>query len=316
MNDSFGRDITYLRLSITERCTLRCAYCRASEGVCPKQEELSAHELIRIVRVMAGMGVSKVRLTGGEPMLRKDLDEIVGGIAQLEGISELVMTTNAQHLAGRAHRLRELGLSRLNISLDSLNEERYHSLTGGGELKRVLSGIDEALGAGLTPLKLNVVLIRGVNDDEIDAFLSLAKDRPLDVRFIELMPIGNRFKANARIPTDEILAAHPNLKPLPPREKGQPAREYAAEGFLGRVGFISPLSHKFCADCNRVRVMSDGMLRPCLGSNAEVSLKEALGEKDDAALEAAIKGAIRCKPKEHDMCGPFVSQKNMSKIGG
>ncbi|HWS28505.1 MAG TPA: GTP 3',8-cyclase MoaA [Clostridia bacterium] len=315
MQDTFGRDIGYLRLSITERCTLKCAYCRASEGLCPKAEELSAPDIIRIVRVMADLGVTKVRLTGGEPMLRKDLEEIISGVKAVRGIRELAMTTNAQHLFGRAGKLKSLGLDRLNISLDSLKEERYRELTGGGELKRVLEGIDEALFAGLTPLKLNVVLIRGVNDDEIDDFISLAKEKPIDVRFIELMPIGNRFDADARIPTDEILSSHPYLTPLPPISENQPAKEYTAGGFLGRVGFISPLSHKFCASCNRVRVMSDGTLRPCLGSNLEISLKDALRNEDDAALAALMQNAVLCKPKEHDL-NAFVSEKNMSRIGG
>ena len=316
MKDQFGRSITYLRLSLTERCTLKCAYCRAEEGQCPKQKELSGLDFIRIVRCLSTLGINKVRLTGGEPMLRKDLLEIVSGIRAIPQIGEITMTTNAQHLAGQAAALKAAGLSRLNISVDSLQPKRYHDMTAGGDLGLVLAGIDDAIQAGLTPLKLNAVLMRGVNDDEVDDFIELTKDRPIDMRFIELMPLGNEDHTGQRIESGELIAARPSLVPLPPRYAGQPSADYAMPGHMGRVGFISPMSHRFCGDCNRVRVMSDGMLRPCLGDNREVSLREALSQPDDSVLTKIMEEAIYQKPRTHGFDEAFHSQKNMSRIGG
>jgi len=316
MNDRYGRNIEYLRLSITERCTLKCAYCRAGEGLCPKRAELSAAEFLRVVRAAALLGVSKVRLTGGEPMLRRDLDEIIRGIRAVDGVREIAMTTNAQHLPGQARALREAGLDRLNISVDSLQARRYEEITGGGSLEKVLRGVDEALEAGFAPIKLNAVLLRGVNDDEVDDFIALTRDRSIHVRFIEWMPLGADDRADARITGDELLAARPYLVPVPPLYESQPARDYRVEGYIGRVGLINPVSHRFCDRCNRVRVMSDGTLRPCLGEDTEVSLREAIEQGDDAALVETMRRAIWEKPEAHGFCRSFHSQKNMSRIGG
>jgi len=316
MNDRFGRTITYLRLSLTERCTLRCAYCRAGEGICPKKSELTREEFLRIVRAFAALGVKKVRLTGGEPMLRRDLIGIISDIRAVGGIEEIAMTTNGQHLPGMSRALREAGLDRLNISLDSLDPARYAEITGGGSLARVLTGIDEALAAGFAPIKLNAVLLRGQNDDETGDFIALTKDRPIHVRFIEYMPLGETDRAGLRVSGGELLEKHPQLLPVPPMYRSQPARDYRMAGYVGRVGLINPMSHRFCADCNRVRVMSDGMLRPCLGSNEEFSLKEALERGDDAALTDAITRAIRHKPRTHCFDEGFAAEKNMSRIGG
>lgn len=316
MIDQNGRNITYLRLSLTERCTLKCAYCRADTGGCPKQAELSAEDFLRIVRVLANLGVTKVRLTGGEPMLRKDILDIVRGIRAIPGIAEIAMTTNAQHLSGKAEALRNAGVDRLNISIDSLRSERYAAMTGGGSLAAVLAGIDDALKAGMAPLKLNAVIMRGTNDDEVDDFIALTKDKPIDMRFIELMPMGAIDHTGERVTSDELLAARPYLLPVPPRYASQPSTDYRVEGYVGRVGFISPMSHKFCGDCNRVRVMSDGMLRPCLGDNAEVSLKPALALPDDGELARIIEATIFNKPKTHSFETAFHTKKDMSRIGG
>ncbi|MDK2981519.1 MAG: 3,8-cyclase [Chloroflexota bacterium] len=315
MIDQFEREITYLRLSLTERCTLRCDYCRADEGICPRREELNAQEFIRIGQACAKLGIRKIRLTGGEPLLRKDLIEIILGLAAIDGIHELNMTTNAQMLPGQARALKAAGLSRINISLDSLDALRYYDMTKGN-LDLVLQSIEESLQAGLNPVRINVVLVRGRNDDEIDNFIELTKERPLEVRFIELMPIGSLGQdKKKRIPSDEILASRPQLQPVAPRFPGQVARDYAIRGYLGRVGFISPVSHQFCDGCNRIRVMSDGMLRPCLGNNLEYPLKEALAEGNEALLEA-IREGIENKPVGHNFTHGFKSEKDMSRIGG
>lgn len=316
MKDQFGRQIDYLRLSLTERCTLRCAYCRADEGECPKKKELTQPEFLRIVRVMCKLGIRKVRLTGGEPMLRRDLLEIAEGIRQIDDISELTMTTNAQHLPGKAVLLKRAGIDRLNISIDSLQPERYRALTGGGELNKVLTGIDEALAAGLQPLKLNTVILRGTNDDEVDDFIAFTKDRPLEVRFIELMPMGSVDRSAERVTGAELQKSRPELQPLPKRYPGQPSDDFQMPGYAGIVGFINPVSHRFCNDCSRVRVMSDGMLRPCLGDNREIALKPALEQSDDGELERIIRQAIWDKPSNHGFDGAFHPEKNMSRIGG
>ena len=316
MNDRFGRTISYLRLSLTERCTLKCAYCRAGEGICPKQSELTQEEFLRITRAFAAVGVTKVRLTGGEPMLRRDLLSMISGIRAIPEIQEITMTTNGQHLPGQSRALREAGLNRLNISLDSLKPERYTAITGGGSLSRVLTGIEEAYAAGFDSLKLNVVLLRGQNDDETGDFLALTKDRNISVRFIEYMPLGETDQADLRVTGEELLQKHPELVPVAPSYIGQPARDYQLPGAIGRVGLIDPVSHRFCADCNRVRVMSDGMLRPCLGSNEEFSLKEALVQEGDTALIAVIAEAIKHKPETHCFDEGFTAEKNMSRIGG
>jgi len=313
--DQFGRDISYLRLSITERCTLRCDYCRAGEGICPRREELSAKDFIRIAQTCAVLGIRKIRLTGGEPLLRKDLIEIIQGLAAIEGIQELTMTTNAQMLPGQSRALKAAGLNRINISLDSLKAARYFEMTRG-DLNLVLAGIDDALHADLQPVRINAVLVHGRNDDEVDNFIALTRDKPLEVRFIELMPIGTLGQDESmRVSNDKLLAKRPWLQPIPPRFPGQVARDYAVEGYQGRVGFISPVSHQFCTDCNRIRVMSDGMLRPCLGNNLEYPLKEALAKGDDALMEV-IRQAIEHKPAGHQFHQGFLSEKNMSRIGG
>lgn len=315
MHDRFGRKIEYLRLSVTERCTLRCAYCRADEGYCPKAAELTADEFTRIVRACAQLGIKKVRLTGGEPLLRKDILNIVYDIAHTPGITELSMTTNAQQLAGKALALKEAGLQRINISMDSLNPERFKEMTGG-DLSLVLSGIDEAISGGLLPVKVNVVLVRGKNDGEVDDFIALTRENPIDVRFIELMPLGELGEDESlRISNDELIAARPWLVPVAPRYTSQPSRDFQVDGYLGRVGFISPISHNFCGLCNRLRLMSDGNLRMCLGVDSEISLLPALQQDDDTLLEV-IRTAIFNKTARHQFDADFISDKNMSRIGG
>lgn len=315
MIDRLGRKITYLRLSVTERCQLRCTYCRASEGCCPKAAELSAEDFTRISKVCVKLGINKVRLTGGEPLLRKDIIKIVENISAIDGIKDISMTTNAQMLPGKAHVLKEAGLRRLNISMDSLNPQTFKEMTGG-ELEPVLTGIEEAIAAGLLPVKVNCVVIKGKNDNEVDDFISLTKTRPIDVRFIELMPIGEQAERyeNA-VSNEDLIHARPYLKPVPVRYAGQPSMDFQVEGYVGRVGFISPISHKFCADCNRIRLMSDGMLRPCLGNELEIPLKETLNGSD-ADLFRVIHDAIYNKPTGHEFGSCTYTSRDMSRIGG
>ncbi len=315
MIDQFGRNIQYLRLSVTERCTLRCVYCRKDEGICPRAGELTSEEFFRIAKVCVGLGVNRIRLTGGEPLLRKDIVEIVRRLSTLDGLKELTMTSNGQMLAEQAEGLKQAGLTRINISIDSLDPQKYHKITGG-DLNAVLAGIEAAVKAELLPVKLNMVLIKGINDQEVDDLIALAKDQPIDVRIIELMPMAELGQDSSLVVNNsDLIAARPNLKPVEPRYTGQPSTDFMIEGYRGRIGFISPVSHRFCSACNRVRVMSDGMLRPCLGNNLEISLKEALQAGDDI-LQETIRNAIFNKPAGHHFELGFKSQKSMVKIGG
>jgi cyclic pyranopterin phosphate synthase len=285
------------------------------EGVCPKIQELSADELILLAEAAVELGITRIRLTGGEPLLRRDLLQIVRGISSLSGLRDLSMTTNAQMLAEIAADLKEAGLDRLNISMDTLNADLFKELTGGS-LQKVLDGIQAAIAAGFDPIKINVVLMRGVNDHELDDFIRLTSKYKVDVRFIEYMPIGNgNGSERLRLNNQELITARPWLIPVPPRFNGQPSSDYTYEGALGRVGFISPISHRFCSDCNRIRIMSDGSLRTCLGRDAEIPLREALGEGKDG-LKQAISQAILQKPEHHRFDQEALDGRNMSRIGG
>jgi cyclic pyranopterin phosphate synthase len=314
MLDSYGRNIEYLRLSLTDRCNLRCAYCRDASAT-PCDYELSPANVERIIKCMTALGITKVRLTGGEPLLRHDLEDIIAAISCHEAVCDICMTTNAHGLDSRAAALKKAGLMRINISLDSLNKDRFRTITGGGSVEQVFAGIDAALEAGLSPIKLNCVVIKGKNDDEVDDFVSLAREKPVHVRFIELMPMGGERNDDLRVANDALLALHPELSPLPTRFAGQPALEYSGDGFRGTVGFISPVTRPFCNACNRARVTPDGKLRPCLGDNMEADLITAL-EGDDESLLRIIERTIYNKPKGHRFNDGFVSERRMNRIGG
>jgi cyclic pyranopterin phosphate synthase len=315
MIDRFGRNIEYLRLSLTERCTLQCTYCRADENVCLKAGELTLDEFIQIGQACADLGINKIRLTGGEPLLRKDIIDIVRRLSIIEGVGEVTMTTNAQQLVNKVDALKQAGLKRINISLDSLDADKFHKMTGG-DLDNVLDGIDAAIAVGLLPVKINAVIVQGINDDEVDDFIELTRTRSIDVRLIELMPIGNLGQNETlRVSSDELIAVRPYLKPLMPRYSSQPSNDYTVDGYLGRVGFISPISQKFCDRCNRVRIMSNGLLRPCLGNNYEISLRDALKEGSEVLIKV-IHRAIYDKPAGHNFEKRYKSNKDMSRIGG
>ncbi|MDI6727688.1 MAG: GTP 3',8-cyclase MoaA [Thermodesulfovibrionales bacterium] len=325
IKDKYQRIIDYMRISITDRCNLRCIYCMPSEGIKPIEHKdiLGYEEIIRIVRIAAGLGVRKIRLTGGEPLIRKDLPYLVSSINSIGGIEDISLTTNGLLLKKYARSLASAGLRRVNVSLDSLRPERYREITRGGDINDVLEGIDEAENAGLLPIKINMVPIRGFNDDEIEEFARLTLKTSYNVRFIEFMPIGAKeiWDHEKYISTEEIKERASKIAPLIPvkiRRSG-PARYFRFEGAPGVVGFISPITHHFCNSCNRLRLTSDGKLRPCLFSETEIDLKSALrcGASDEE-IERLLRLSIEIKPEghsiNHEKC--FTHLKPMSKIGG
>jgi len=311
MIDARGRNIEYLRLSVTNRCNLNCIYCDPSAAKC---EMLTAEEISRVVAVMASLGIRKIRVTGGEPLLRRDIVDIVRGVAKIPGIDEVPLTTNGIGLAKMIGPLKEAGLSRLNISLDSVNRETYRDITGKDKLDSVLLGIRVSIEMGVG-VKVNCVLVRGINDGEIDDLVALAKDMPISVRFIELMPIGRFGEDNHDkvVRGDEILAKYPQLFP-DGKDSGGVASVYRLPGHVGTLGLISPVTHKFCNECNRVRLTCDGRIKPCLGDNGEVDLLSVLRGGGD--LEGVIRQAIYNKPEGHNFSRGFSSKRSMGDIGG
>lgn len=311
MLDRLGRTIDYLRLSVTQRCNLNCSYCGAVSGV--PAYEMTPGEMLRCVRVFAALGVTKLRLTGGEPLVRADLAEITALLSPV--IPDINATTNGTLLTPSAAReLKAAGLKRINISLDSLKPERYAAITGGGNLADALNGIENAMVSSLTPLHINAVLMRGVNDDEAGDFIRLAKEYPLTVRFIELMLLSNAENAGKTVPGHEIRERYPDLAPVGGRATGSPSVNYSAPGFQGAVGFISPVTEKFCAACNRVRLLSDGILKPCLGCAGETDLKPFFG--DEEKLASAIRAAVYGKPTGHHFERGCAEGRPMRGIGG
>lgn len=312
MRDRCGRTITYLRLSVTDLCSLRCRYCMPAEGV-PKrdhQDICSVEELVEIARAAVDCGVRKVRLTGGEPLVRRGILDICRGISAIPGVEELCLTTNGLALPQLAKPLREAGVDRLNVSLDTLRPDRYAYMTRVGRLEDALRGLEAAAEAGFTGTKLNVVLIKGFNDDEIPAFVDLARRYPVEVRFIELMPIGEGKNAEF-LSAQAVLDACPDLRPA---EGSGVARRYRPPGGRGTVGLIEPMSRRFCGDCDRIRVTADGKLKPCLHSDQELPLRGLHGE----ALRRAIETGIAAKPERHHMneTGRSQAGRNMHQIGG
>ena len=316
MLDKFGREITYLRLSVTDLCNLRCRYCMPEEGV-PKKDHaamLTEDEMILAVEAAASLGITKLRITGGEPLVKKNILSICRRAAQVPGIREVCMTTNGLRLPELAVPLREAGVRRLNISLDTLDPDKYARITRCGVLSDALAGIHAALEAGFEKIKLNAVLIGGFNDDEIEEMAKLTLRYPLDMRFIELMPMGaSGFGKEAYLPYTEVLRRLPELEPL--SGEGGAAKLYRLPGALGNVGLISPVSAHFCSGCNRLRLTADGKLKPCLHSSAEYPIKGL----DKAGMAAVMKEAILGKPEWHgllDYANRSQSARSMNRIGG
>ncbi|MDD2534901.1 MAG: GTP 3',8-cyclase MoaA [Eubacteriales bacterium] len=322
MFDQYGRSINYLRLSITPRCNLNCIYCRP--GHCPtgfdpysQTRVLTVEEIDRLVRAFVSLGIEKIRLTGGEPLIRDDLEAIIRCIRQYPQIRDLSLTTNGQDLASRAQSLKDAGLMRINISLDSLRESTFAEITGNGSLQRALDGIDASLQVGLHPVKLNTVLMRGINDDELDNLFALTKIRPLALRLIELMPMNSLSATHERLITGtEILQRYPLLQRIADSYPGQPAEDYRLPGYLGTIGLIRPISHRFCKVCNRVRVTADGQIKGCLGKNDETDLRPLLNQPDDQLLRDFIRHAIHDKPLGHHFEEKRAPQRSMDRTGG
>ncbi|MGE5654516.1 MAG: GTP 3',8-cyclase MoaA [Bacillota bacterium] len=323
--DTCGRAITYLRLSVTDRCNLRCTYCQPAGCpiTCASQDEvLSAQQWVKLVRVAASMGIRKVRLTGGEPLVRSDIVSLVRGLASVQGITELALTTNGLLLDGMAQDLRGAGLTRVNVSLDSLHRETYRRITGSDGLDQVMKGIHQAEQAGLHPIKINVVVMKGINDHELVDFARLTKDHPWQVRFIEYMPIGNQESdwESYFFPVSEMHRALEPLGVLVPHQAqgSDPARVYQLHGGGGTIGFISPVTEHFCSACNRLRVTSDGKLRLCLLGDTEVDLRPYLmDEVSDEELGAALQAALLLKPAGHRLKQQLPHlRRRMSQIGG
>ena len=314
MQDSCGRTIDYLRLSVTDRCNYRCRYCMPAEGVEKRAhgDILSLEELAEIAAAAVACGVKKIRLTGGEPLVRRGVVDLCRMLRAIPGVEELCLTTNGSLLPRLAKSLREAGLDRLNISLDTLRPDRFAAMTRLGTLQDVLDGIEAAEAAGFHGLKFDTILIGGFNDDEILDFVNLSREHPWEMRFIELMPMGPcaGWDRSCFLPAETVLDRVPELVPI---ESQGVARRYKLPGALGTVGLISPVSHDFCAECRRVRVTSDGRLKGCLHSREEISLRGLHGE----ALADAIRQGILHKPKRHHLAErPSDTPRNMNQIGG
>jgi len=284
--DNFGREISYLRVSITDRCNYRCIYCQSEKEFefIPHQEILRFEEIVEIVQEAVNLGITKVRITGGEPLVRKGVVDFIKKLREIKKLEDISLTTNGFFLSEYAEKLKDAGLNRVNISLDSLQEEKYKKITRGGSLKKALKGINSAFKARLLPIKINTVVMKGINDDEVDDFVNLTLRRPLNIRFIEFMPSGeeviNEFE-NKFISVQEIkekLIKKYLLNPIKISTANGPAKYFQIEGGKGTVGFITALSQHFCKTCNRIRLTSEGKLRPCLFSNKEIDIKKAIRE--------------------------------------
>jgi len=324
MQDQFARNIDYLRLSVTDRCNLRCLYCMPEEGVSLKKHEeiLTLEELYLISQAAVSMGIKKIRLTGGEPLVRKGIIDLVAMIKGISGLEELSLTTNGTLLKSLGPALKKAGLDRINISLDTLDAERYKLITRGGDVKQVIDGIETALELGLEPVKINCVLVDGFNNEEIHKFVLLAEGKPLHVRFIELMPIGEgQKKQDGYLPLEPIKKELIKIYGLLPSSRVKvngPADQYVLPGGKGTIGFIGAVTNHFCHKCNRLRVTADGKIKPCLDSDFEVDLMNVLrGKGPQKTIKEVFLEAINAKPSGHNMnLREYGQNRLMSQIGG
>jgi len=323
LTDRFQRRINYLRISVTDRCNLACRYCvDGNFPFIPHAEILTYEEIIRFVKICARNGIRKVRLTGGEPLLRRGIEFLIKEITSIEQIEDLSLTTNGVLLEERIDLLKEAGLRRVNISLDTLKKERFRYITGFDEMEKVIRGIEKALNSGLKPVKINTVIMKDINDDEIIDFANLAKNLDVEVRFIEFMPFGEAGFWNEKrvVPSESIkrqIGEFFELDQDVNSEKG-PAVVYKIKGGKGKIGFISPLSTHICRECNRIRLTSEGMIKPCLFSDIEYNLKEVLRRGgSDYEVEHLIIRAVEEKPEKMEKHGSIKKcQRNLRHIGG
>lgn len=328
MKDLYNREIKYMRVSLTELCNLRCRYCMPENGISKRHHDdmMTQEEIIKTIRVASRLGISKIRLTGGEPLVKKNILDIVSKIKEIDGIEEICLTTNGVLLGKYAKDLKDAGLDRINISLDTLNKEKFKYITRIGNLDDTLKSIDAALNLNFKRIKINTVLIGGFNDDEVYDIASLTKNNDLDVRFIELMPMydSGDFGENAFIPCEKVVEIMQNeLKEKFNNvtldkinsEKSSVAKLYKVSGWKGHIGLISPVHNHFCSECNRIRLTADGKLKPCLHSNVEINVKGL----DENSIEQKIIEAIKLKPQSHDVLS-YTSRsnanRNMNEIGG
>lgn len=317
MIDRLGRNITYLRISVTDKCNLRCRYCMPEEGVCKKNhaDMLTEDEFITAVEAAAALGITKVRITGGEPLVRKNIVSICRRAAAVEGIKEVCLTTNGILLPQLAAPLKEAGVKRLNLSLDTLDPEKYAYITRIGRLEDFKAGLDAAFAAGFEKIKVNAVLIGGFNDDEIVQLAELTRQYPLDMRFIEMMPMydSGDFDEKAFVPYSRVLEKLPEAEAVP--HDGGVAKLYRLPGAKGNIGLISPLNAHFCGECNRLRLTADGKLKPCLHGADEYSIKGL----NFAGVKTVMEQAIWNKPAWHgdlDAINRSKAGRNMNEIGG
>ena len=328
--DRFGRVHDYLRISVTDRCNLRCVYCMPPEGVefAPDERLLSDDEIVRVVEVAARLGVRKLRITGGEPLVRKGLDRLIARLAAIPGIEDIALSTNGLLLAERAEKLKAAGVTRVNISLDSLRADRFRLITRGGDVAKVWKAIEASLAVGFDPVKLNVVLMRGLNDDEIDDFLELTFRMPVAVRFIEYMPIGHeddgwrsRYVPLSAV-TERCRARGWAFERTDGVRGNGPSENYRIRGAIGTFGLIHPVSDHFCAGCNRLRLTADGRIKPCLYWNDETDVRSRID--DPESLAKLLRDAVAGKPESHEMALALAGRersrpptvRRMSQIGG
>lgn len=328
--DRFGRIHDYLRISVTDRCNLRCVYCMPAEGMkfLDESEVMTDEEIVQIVTAGAELGISKLRLTGGEPTVRRGLTSLIQKLSAIPGITDIALTTNGMSLRDQAQELYDAGVSRLNLSLDSMKAEPFQAITRFGEFSRVWEGLEKAVEVGFSPIKLNIVLVGGFNEGEIVDFLRLTERWPLAVRFIEYMPIGQDAKAWRKryVPLDTVFTAAQeagiNLLPGGEVRGNGPAQYYQIPGAPGHVGFIHPVSDHFCETCNRLRLTADGKLKPCLYWADEVTVRDCVNQPEQ--LRALFYRALALKPEKHEMAkagemlesGLIPTSRVMSQIGG
>ncbi len=324
--DRYNRELNYLRISITDKCNLRCFYCmpRKSTGLIPRDDILTYEEILRIARLAVNYGMRKIRITGGEPLIRKGVVRFINSLSEINGIEDISLTTNGILLKEFASDLAKAGLKRINVSMDSLNPGKYKQITGGDYLRHVWDGIRETELVGLNPIKINTVVIKGVNDDEVVDFAKITLDKPYKIRFIEFMPTAmieswskDRFLPSIRI--RELIERFGKLYPVVEQDSSKPARGFRFRNGIGNVGFISPISHHFCSSCNRIRLTADGKLRPCLFSDIEIDIKHPLrNNAGDKELINYLKICAKKKSRGHKIREEIFKKCNrpMSAIGG